>query len=190
MIIFGDLETTGNDVSSDQILEVAFVVTDDYLNVFETKEVVVRPITCLPLSKYVATLDPVVQKMHADTGLWQDVEEKGMRRHEAEDQLCKWLEFLTKFEQPPYTLAGNSVWFDYVIIRREMPKLAALLDRRVIDVSSINQVARRWHRQVFDARPRAKGVKHRALVDAHESRDVLDYYQNNGLFPRGRYEGW
>lgn len=184
MIVFLDLETTGLDVDNDQILEVGILVTDDDLVVRGGAQQVVRPIINVSLDEFVLTLDPIVQKMHAENGLWKEVESDSMRRHEAETDLVAWLE---KFREgvPGYpmkfVLAGNSVWFDLMFLRKNMPTLASMFDRRLIDVTSVNLLASRWAKATFEGRPSnpVGANKHRALADANHSRDVLAYYRDN-----------
>jgi oligoribonuclease len=179
MLLWCDVETTGLDATKGHLLEVAVVITDDQLVVLDSKEAVVRPVGVEVADLH---LDDVVRKMHTDNGLLKDVEERGLRRYEAEELLVdKWL-------LPTYgvevlrgmPLAGSTISFDRSWLAAHMPRILQLIHYRNVDVTTINELARRWAPDIYAKRPgQDHEAPHRAMADILGSIEVLRYYRNH-----------
>jgi len=125
-------------------------------------------------------MDPFVREMHTTSGLL-DALPGGVSLREAEEAVMAYLrEWIPDSGKAP--LAGNSVGTDRVFLDRDMPELVAHLHYRVIDVSSIKELARRWYPRIYFASPEKNGG-HRALADILESIDELRYYRAAMLVP-------
>lgn len=174
MILFLDLETTGLDTAKDHILEVGAIITDDNFDTQWTYESVV----CWDASSG-QQIDAKVVAMHARSGLWPLVlapEAPTM------DQVESALAAKLTPELAPgelVQLAGNSVWFDRAFLMRLMPRVAALLHHRQIDVSSLNEMARRVWPEEYNTRP--QDMNHRALQDASVSLATARHYASRLL---------
>lgn len=176
-IVWIDCEMTGLDLSRDVLVEVAVVVTDSELNVLgDGIDVVITP----PIAA-LEQMDPFVRNMHTTSGLLKDLPD-GVSVAEAQDQVLTYLRQLVP-EAGKAPLAGNSVGTDKAFLEREMPELVGHLHYRVIDVSSIKELARRWYPRVYFASPEKNGG-HRALADILESIDELRYYRQAMLVPQ------
>ncbi len=174
-IVWIDCEMTGLDLTADALVEVAAIVTDSELNPLgDGIDVVIRPPQ--------AALDQMndfVTTMHTTSGLITELD-GGLTLAEAEDKV---LEYLREWVPEPgkAPLAGNSVGTDKAFLDRDMKALVGHLHYRLIDVSSIKELARRWYPRVYFASPEKHGG-HRALADILESIDELRYYRA-ALFP-------
>lgn len=167
-LIWLDLEMTGLDPEKDRIVEIATVITDADLNVIaEGPDLVIRQ----PKQVIDAMCD-WCQEHFAESGLLNKIHESEISLSEAEE---KTLAFLRKYS-PPKTalLAGNSVHVDREFLRTQMPKLAEFFHYRIIDVSTIKELAFRWYPHVA-AYPKIE--PHRSHDDILESIDELKYYQ-------------
>lgn len=169
-IVWVDCEMTGLE-RHDVLVEIAALVTDFELNVLgEGVQVVIRPEDLGVLEE----LNPVVRKMHTDSGLLEEIEH-GVSAAEAERLVMEYVRTWVP-EAGKAPLAGNSIATDRRFIAAEMPELDAFLHYRLIDVSSIKELARRWYpRAWFNAPEKAGG--HRALADIRESIAELAYYR-------------
>jgi oligoribonuclease len=118
---------------------------------------------------------PVVQEMHASSGLTEEVRRSTVTLADAEAQV---LAYVQRFVPEPRTapLCGNSISTDRGFITRDMKALDEYLHYRMIDVSSIKELARRWFPRIYFGQP-AKGLAHRALADIIESIEELAYYR-------------
>ncbi len=175
-IVWIDCEMTGLDLVSDALVEVAVLVTDSELTILgEGVDVVVKP-----PQEAVAQMRDVVRTMHTSSGLLTELD-GGMTLEEAEKAV---LEYVTQFVPEPRRapLAGNSVATDRGFLARDMPTLEQHLHYRIIDVSSIKELARRWYPRVYFASPEKKGG-HRALADIRESIEELKYYREALFVP-------
>ncbi|PWD52382.1 oligoribonuclease [Serinibacter arcticus] len=168
---------TGLDARRDALIEVAVIVTDsDLTPLGEGIDIVIAP---TPGS--VEQMSDLVRTMHTKSGLLEELD-AGVSMEEARAQV---LEYVRSYVPEPRKapLAGNSVGTDKVFLDREMPELVEHLHYRIIDVSSIKELARRWYPRAYFASPRKQGG-HRALADIAESIDELRYYRT-ALFPDG-----
>lgn len=176
-IVWIDCEMTGLDLSRDALVEVAAVVTDSELTVLgEGVDVVIAP-----PAEALEQMDPFVRDMHTTSGLLEELP-GGTSLADAQDQVMAYLrEWVPEAGKAP--LAGNSVGTDKAFLDRDMPGLVGHLHYRVIDVSSIKELARRWYPRVYFASPEKNGG-HRALADILESIDELRYYRAAMLVPQ------
>ena len=176
-IVWVDLEMTGLDPSRHVIVEVAALVTDAELNIIDEGVDLVVHATDAEL----AEMDDFVTQMHSDNGLLDDIKASTVSLAEAEDAV---LGLVEKHCDPshPAPLAGNSIATDRTFIRAQMPRLDAALHYRMIDVSTVKELARRWFPKAYFNQP-AKGMAHRALADIVESIRELDYYRRSVFVP-------
>jgi oligoribonuclease len=170
-LVWIDCEMTGLDLARDALIEIAVLVTDGDLNVLgEGVDVVIHAD-----DDALAAMPDVVRDMHAHSGLTEEVRKATMTVAEAEQLVIAYVrEHVPDARTAP--LAGNSIGTDRSFISRDMPELDAHLHYRLVDVSSIKELARRWFPRVFYAKPE-KGLAHRALADIRESIRELDYYR-------------
>ncbi|WP_109776513.1 oligoribonuclease [Quadrisphaera granulorum] len=175
-IVWIDCEMTGLDLSVDALVEVAVLVTDSDLNVIdEGVDVIIKP-----SDEAVAQMRDVVRTMHTTSGLLEELPH-GMSMEEASRIV---LDYVRSHVPEPRKapLAGNSVGTDRGFLARDMPELDDHLHYRIIDVSSIKELARRWYPRAYFAAP-AKAGGHRALADIHESITELKYYRQAVFVP-------
>ncbi|GAA0449732.1 oligoribonuclease [Actinoplanes capillaceus] len=178
LLVWIDCEMTGLDLGKDKLIEVAALVTDPELNVLgEGVDLVIHADE--------ASLDampPVVRDMHAKSGLTDEVRRSAITMAEAEEAV---LAYIKEFVPNPRTapLCGNSIATDRGFLARDMPALDAHLHYRMIDVSSIKELCRRWYPRVYFGQP-AKGLSHRALADIRESIRELEYYRRTIFVPQ------
>jgi oligoribonuclease len=176
-IVWIDCEMTGLDLEADALIEVAAVVTDSELNVLgEGIDIVIRPPDAA-----LEQMDDFVRDMHTSSGLINELA-TGTTLHDAEEQV---LDYLRTFVPEPgkAPLGGNSVATDKTFLERDMKSLVAHLHYRIIDVSSVKELARRWYPRVYFASP-IKNGGHRALSDILESIDELRYYRSAVFVPQ------
>ncbi len=168
---------TGLDLGKDALIEVAALVTDSDLNILgDGVDVVIHADE--------AALDgmpEIVRTMHAKSGLTEEVRRSAVTLAEAEDMV---LEYVRTYVKDPRTapLCGNSIATDRGFITRDMPRLDAHLHYRMVDVSSIKELCRRWYPRVYFGQP-TKGLEHRALADIRESIRELEYYRRTIFVP-------
>ena len=162
---------TGLDLVHDALIEVAVVVTDPDLKLLDDGVDVVIHVDDAALDGMV----DVVQQMHKRSGLSNAVRASAVTLEQAEDMV---LEYVCRHVPEPRTapLCGNSIATDRGFLARDMPRLDAHLHYRMIDVSSLKELARRWYPRVYFGQP-AKGLAHRALADIRESVRELAYYR-------------
>lgn len=174
-IVWIDCEMTGLDLKKDALVEIAVIVTDSELTPVAPGLQLV--ITTEP--DLLANMEPVVVKMHTDSGLIDEIPD-GLNLSEATAQVLDYLKALVP-DPRKAPLAGNSVATDRAFLERDMPELVNHLHYRIIDVSSIKELARRWYPRAYFNSPKKNGG-HRALADIAESIDELRYYRHV-LFP-------
>lgn len=162
---------TGLQLSSDKLIEIAALVTDSELNILgEGVDVVIHAD-----DDALAAMPAVVKKMHAASGLTEEVRASTVTIDEAQALV---LEYLRKEigSSGAAPLAGNSIATDRGFIARDMPQLDSYLHYRMVDVSSIKELCRRWYPRIYFGQPE-KGLSHRALADIRESIRELKYYR-------------
>ncbi|MEV1158590.1 oligoribonuclease [Micromonospora chokoriensis] len=177
LLVWIDCEMTGLDLGRDKLIEVAALVTDPELNVLgDGVDVVIHADEAA-----LEAMPEIVQTMHAKSGLTDEVRRSAVTLAEAEDLV---MEYVTSFVKDPRTapLCGNSIATDRGFIARDMPRLDAHLHYRMIDVSSIKELCRRWYPRVYFGQPQ-KGLAHRALADIRESIRELEYYRRTLFVP-------
>lgn len=170
-IVWIDCEMTGLDPSTHVLVEIAAIVTDANLNILDEGLDIVIHATDDELAK----MDDFVTQMHTKNGLTDEIRKSTVSVGEAENTV---LDYVKKWVNAPRTapLAGNSIASDRKFIATYMPKLDEFLHYRMIDVSSIKELAHRWYPKVYQNQPK-KGLAHRALADIKESIRELDYYR-------------
>nr|VDG62985.1 Oligoribonuclease [Streptococcus thermophilus] len=169
-IVWIDLEMTGLDPQRHVIVEVAALVTDAELNVLEGGIDLVVHASDAEL----AEMDDFVTEMHGSSGLTEQIKASTVTLREAEEAVLELVDKHCGEHRPP--LAGNSIATDRTFIRAHMPKLDERLHYRMIDVSTIKELTRRWYPKAYYNQPE-KGMAHRALADIVESIRELDYYR-------------
>jgi oligoribonuclease len=163
---------TGLDLARDALIEVAVIVTDADLNALdEGIDIIIHT-----ADDVLETMVPFVRNMHEISGLTQAVRESTTTLGEAEKQVLDYIKsFIPEANSAP--LCGNSIATDRSFLNRDMPLLDEHLHYRMIDVSSIKELAKRWYPRVYQSQP-AKGLAHRALADILESIQELKFYRS------------
>lgn len=174
-LVWIDAEMTGLDPERDALIEVAVVITDGDLNIVDPGiDVLIKP-----SEEALAHMNDFVRQMHTSSGLLDELAD-GVSMDEARRQV---MEYIRHFVPTPKKalLAGNSVGTDKSFLVVNMPEVIDHLHYRLIDVSSIKELAKRWHRKAFEESPQKFGG-HRALGDIRDSIQELAYYRR-ALFP-------
>lgn len=174
-LVWIDLEMTGLELDRHVIVEVAALITDADLNIIgEGVDLVVHA-----TPEQLAEMDDFVTTMHTSSGLLEEIKASTVSLREAEDAV---LALIAQHCDPehPAPLAGNSIATDRSFIRDQMPRLDKALHYRMVDVSSLKELSRRWAPRVYFNQP-DKGMAHRALADIVESIRELDYYRRAWL---------
>ncbi len=170
-LVWIDCEMTGLDLGADALIEVAALVTDFDLNVLgDGIDVVIKP-----PAEALTQMVPFVRDMHTKSGLLTELD-AGITMADAEAQVLAYIkEHCPDGSRPP--LAGNTVATDRSFLARDMPDLEAFLHYRIVDVSSIKELSRRWFPRAYFNAP-AKSGGHRALADIQESIEELRFYRD------------
>jgi oligoribonuclease len=168
---------TGLDPTTNVLVEIAVIVTDAELNPLDEGIDIV--IGAQP--QQLVAMDPVVHEMHSGSGLLDEIRRSVVTVESAEAQV---LEYVQRFvpERRKAPLCGNTIGTDRGFIARYMPRLDDHLHYRMIDVSSIKELARRWYPRAYYNAPAKRGG-HRALADIKESIDELRYYRATVMVP-------
>jgi len=175
-MVWIDLEMTGLDPQTDEIVEIAVIVTEaDLTEIDEGLSIVIKPNEA-PL----AAMDDVVVSMHTASGLIDEIP-KGTTLSDAESRV---LEYVTSHIPEPRKapLAGSSVYVDRMFLARYMPDLDTHMHYRLVDVSSIKELTKRWYPRAYFNTPEKTG-NHRALADIRESIAELRYYRDAVMVP-------
>nr|WP_081738118.1 oligoribonuclease [Arthrobacter sp. H41] len=175
-IVWIDCEMTGLDLEKDGLIEVAVLVTDSELNVLgDGVDVVIAPEPAA-----LEQMGDFVRQMHTDSGLLEELPQ-GIGMQDAEARV---LEYIKEWVPEPRKaqLAGNSVGTDRNFLARDMPAVVDHLHYRIIDVSTIKELARRWYTRAYFQSP-AKSGGHRALGDIKDSIRELRYYRQAVFVP-------
>ncbi len=168
-----DLEMTGLDHQNDLILEIATIITDTDLNIVAEgpSMVIYQP------DEILNKMDQWCIDTHTNTGLFRQVQESCVTVQEAEQETLFFLqEYASKGDMP---LCGNTVWFDKLFLKKEMPRIVEYLHYRVVDVTAFKIMISAWSGK------KDLGFKkqntHRALDDIKESIAELQFYRQNYL---------
>jgi len=169
-LVWIDCEMTGLDIRADALIEVAALVTDFDLTVLgEGVDIVIKP-----PPEALDQMVPFVRQMHTTSGLLEELD-AGTTLEDAQAQVLAYVrQHCADGSRPP--LAGNTVATDRAFLSRDTPELEAFLHYRIVDVSSIKELSRRWYPRAYFAAP-AKNGNHRALADIQESIEELRYYR-------------
>ncbi|WP_231916594.1 oligoribonuclease [Microbacterium sp. LKL04] len=160
---------TGLDLSVDELVEVAVVITDFKLNVLDPGfQIVIKPD-----DSALAHMNDFVTKMHESSGLLEEIP-NGVSLADAEFQVLEYIQRFVPEGKAP--LAGNTIGTDRMFLARYMPRVDRWLHYRNVDVSSVKELARRWYPRAYFNAP-AKDGGHRALADIRESVRELAYYR-------------
>ena len=161
---------TGLDLKNDLLVEIACVITDAQLElVAEGLNIVIQA----PAER-LENMDPFVVNMHTESGLLPEIP-NGVTLEAAEEMLFDYISSHIP-EANKAQLAGSSVHVDRIFLQRDMPRVDSYLHYRIIDVSSIKELVRRWYPRVYFASPTKTG-NHRALGDILDSIKELKYYR-------------
>ncbi|MFD2081881.1 oligoribonuclease [Actinopolymorpha cephalotaxi] len=176
-LVWIDCEMTGLDLGADALVEVAALVTDGQLNVLgDGVDLVIKP-----PQPALDQMRDVVRTMHTSSGLLDELA-GGVSLAEAEERVLSYVRtYAPEGNKAP--LAGNTVATDRAFLARDMPTLEQHLHYRIVDVSSIKELARRWYPRAYFASPGKVG-NHRALADIRESIDELRYYRAAVFVPQ------
>lgn len=176
-IVWIDCEMTGLSLEHDALIEVAALVTDYELEqIGDGIDLVIRPSDAA-----LTQMNDFVRTMHETSGLL-DVLAEGMSLEDAEEKVLAHIkEFVPEAGKAP--LGGNTVATDRAFLARDMPDLEGHLHYRMIDVSSIKELSKRWYPRAYFASPE-KGGGHRALADITESVAELRYYREAVFRPQ------
>jgi len=177
-LVWIDMEMSGLDPDKERVLEIATIITEkDLIVVAELSEIVVHQ-----PEEVLAAMDDWNQKHHGASGLTERVRASTVTEEEAEAQVIAFVDAHVPAAERP-VLAGNSIHQDRRFIHRYLPTLDKRLHYRMVDVSTVKELARRWYPDVFERRP-AKRETHRALDDIRESIDELRFWREQIFLPR------
>jgi len=178
VLVWVDMAMTGLDPARERIIEMATILTDGNLN-----EIAVGPdLVIHQADDVLAAMDDWNKKHHTASGLVERVKASTVTDALAEEQTLGFINQHISLKERP-VLAGNSIHQDRRFIRRYMPALEKRLHYRMVDVSTVKELARRWFPQITAKLP-AKRETHRALDDIRESIDELRWYQAHVFAPR------
>ena len=170
-LVWVDLEMTGLDPAVHTIVEAAVIITDGQLEtVVEGPELVISA-----TDDELALMDDFVTKMHTSSGLVELVKASKVTTAEAEEAILAFIKEHVP-EKRKGVLAGNSIHADRGFLQQHMPSITDHLHYRLIDVSTVKELARRWYPEALAGAPE-KGGGHRALADIRESIDELRYFR-------------
>jgi len=175
-LVWIDCEMTGLDLRHDALVEIACLVTDGELTMLDDGiDLVIKP-----PAEAVDQMPDVVREMHTRSGLLTELN-AGITLAEAQERVLAYVRGHVA-EPGKVPLCGNSIATDRSFLARDMPELDAFLHYRMVDVSSIKELARRWYPRAYFASPK-KGGGHRALADIRESIQELRYYREAIFVP-------
>ena len=176
-LVWIDCEMTGLDLTSDALVEIACIVTDGELSPLDDGiDVLIKP-----PAEALDGMQDVVREMHTTSGLLAELP-AGLTLGEAQDLVLGYIrQHVPESRKVP--LCGNSIATDRSFLARDMPELDAFLHYRMVDVSSIKELARRWYPRAYFASPEKHGG-HRALADIRESIRELQYYREAVFVPQ------
>lgn len=175
-LVWIDCEMTGLDLSKDLLVEIACIVTEPDLTELDAG---INLVITAP-NDVLSTMDPVVDTMHRESGLLDEIP-NGIGLSDAEQRVLAYVkQHIPEARKAP--LAGSSVYVDRMFLAKYMPTLDAYLHYRLVDVSTVKELAKRWYPRTYYASPEKRG-NHRALGDIRESIAELRYYRDAVLVP-------
>jgi oligoribonuclease len=176
-LVWIDCEMTGLDLTNDALVEIACIVTDGELNALDDGvDVLIKP-----PAEALDGMQDVVREMHTSSGLLAELPD-GLNLAEAQELVLAYVrQHVPESRKVP--LCGNSIATDRAFLARDMPELDDFLHYRMVDVSSIKELARRWYPRAYFASPEKHGG-HRALADIRESIRELRYYREAVFVPQ------
>ena len=176
-LVWIDCEMTGLDLGTDALVEIACIVTDAELTTADDGiDIIIKP-----PAEALDSMPEVVREMHTASGLLAELS-SGITLAEAQDQVLAYIrQHVPESRKVP--LCGNSISTDRSFLARDMPELDEFLHYRMVDVSSIKELARRWYPRAYFASPPKHGG-HRALADILESIRELRYYREAVFVPQ------
>ena len=175
-LVWIDCEMTGLDLSRDALVEIACLVTDGDLKILDDGiNLVIKP-----PAESLQTMPELVRQMHTASGLLAELD-AGITLDQAQEQVLAYIKGHIK-DSRRVPLCGNSIATDRAFLARDMPELDSFLHYRMIDVSSIKELSRRWFPRAYFASPEKHGG-HRALADIRESVQELRYYRDAVFVP-------
>src|SRR6516165_8970248 len=175
-LVWIDCEMTGLDLARDALIEIACLVTDGDLAILDDGvDLVIKP-----PAEALDQMAEVVRQMHTASGLLAELA-TGVSLAEAQDRVLSYVRGHVA-EPRKVPLCGNSIATDRSFLARDMPELDAYLHYRMVDVSSVKELARRWYPRAYFASPPKRGG-HRALADITESIRELRYYRDTVFVP-------
>lgn len=170
-LVWIDCEMTGLDLSVDELVEIAVVITDFELRPVDPGfQVVIKPSAAA-----LTNMNEFVTNMHTVSGLLEEIP-RGVSLAEAEEQTLAYIKKFVPLERKA-PLAGNTIGTDRMFLAKYMPRIDQYLHYRNVDVSSVKELSRRWYPRVFFQAPEKNGG-HRALADILESIRELKYYRD------------
>ncbi|XP_015368091.1 PREDICTED: probable oligoribonuclease isoform X2 [Diuraphis noxia] len=170
-IVWFDGEMTGLDYNCHTLIEAAIIITDKNLNVIaESPNIVIHQ-----SEEVLENMEEWPKKHHALSGLTENVRNSDISIEQADQMLYEFIKPFTPKGVCP--LAGNSIYMDRTFIRKYMPKLESHLSYRLIDVSTLKELFKRWKPELANEVP-IKSLKHRALDDIKESVQELQFYKS------------
>ncbi|XP_049296159.1 probable oligoribonuclease [Anopheles funestus] len=170
-LVWMDLEMTGLDVDKDRILEIACIITDSKLNIIAKGPNIIIHEPDAVLN----TMNSWCKEHHAKSGLIEAVKKSTYTLGEAEQHV---LDFVKQYcPERSCPMAGNSIYMDRIFVIKHMPTLNEYLHYRVIDVSTVKELSKRWNGYVYNSSP-PKILAHRALDDIEESIKEMKYYKD------------
>jgi oligoribonuclease len=176
-LVWIDCEMTGLDIERDALIEIACVVTDSELNLLDGGiDLIIKP-----PAEAIDQMGDVVRDMHTKSGLLDELP-KGMPLTDACTAVLTYVKHHVP-EARKAPLCGNSIATDRWFVARDMPDLDNWLHYRMVDVSSVKELARRWYPRAYFASPEKHGG-HRALADIIESVREMQYYREAVFVPQ------
>ncbi|CAF1020321.1 unnamed protein product [Rotaria sp. Silwood1] len=178
-LVWIDLEMDGLDLSKNFILEIACIVTDfDLQNSYKGPDLVIHHPKSL-----LDAMGPWCMEHHTNSGLVQQVLDSKLSMFDAESEIINFIEQITSFStnKKCLILAGNSVYVDRYFLEKDMPRLNSLLNRSILDCSTLKELIRRFNYDIYLNAPIKGGNLHRALDDIYNSIEELRYYQKTAF---------